>query len=152
MKTTTLKLALGLSVLFNLGVLTALGWQQLAGYLPSLPSEPLLVRELQLDEQQRQQWLSHEAPFLHELNESSLTISQRRDELIDSIFAEQLDDQRIANAQSALAEQQNHQQRLVVEQLLRERAILNPAQRQRLAQLLTRDSALSSQVDMLHND
>lgn len=152
MKITTLRLALTLSVLFNLGVLGALGWQQLSGYLPSAPPEALLIRELQLDAEQRQQWIDSEEPFLRELNQSGLAISQRRNQLIENIFAEQLDHQRIAATQSALAEQQNHQQQLVIEQLLREREILNPDQRQRLAQLLTQDSALSSQVEILHNE
>lgn len=152
MKITTLRLALTLSVLFNLGVLGALGWQQFANLQRSQPGEPLLVRELQLDEQQRQHWLDFEAPFLHELNQSSLAIQQQRNQLIDSIFAEQLNHERINAAQAALAEQQNHQQRLVIDQLLREREILSTTQRQRLAQLLTQESSLSSHVEMLHNE
>lgn len=152
MKITTLRLALTLSVLFNLGVLGALGWQQFANLQRSQPGEPLLVRELQLDEQQRQHWQDFEAPFLHELNQSSLVIQQQRNQLIDSIFAEQLNHERINAAQAALAEQQNHQQRLVIDQLLREREILSTTQRQRLAQLLTQESSLSSHVEMLHNE
>lgn len=152
MKITTLRLALTLSVLFNLGVLGALGWQQFANLQRSQPGEPLLVRELQLDEQQRQHWQDFEVPFLHELNQSSLVIQQQRNQLIDSIFAEQLNHERINAAQAALAEQQNHQQRLVIDQLLREREILSTTQRQRLAQLLTQESSLSSHVEMLHNE
>lgn len=152
MKNTTLRLALTLSVLFNLGVLAALGWQQFTDHQRSQPGEPLLVRELQLNAEQRQRWQDSEAPFLRELTQSSQAIKRHRNQLIDSIFAEQLDHGRIATAQAALAEQQNHQQRLVIEQLLREREILNAVQRQRLAQLLTQDSALSSHVEMLHNE
>lgn len=152
MKITTLRLALTLSVLFNLGVLGALGWQQLAGYLAPAPAEALLVRELQLDDEQRQRWVNSEEPFLRQLNKFSLAIQQQRDQLIENIFAEQLDHERIAAAQSALAERQNQQQQLVIEQLLREREILNSTQRQRLAQLLTQDSDLSSQVEILHNE
>ncbi len=152
MKITTLRLSLTLSLLFNLGVLGALGWQQFADRSHAQPGEPLLVRELQLDDEQRQRWQDTEGPFLRELNQSTLMIQQQRNLLIESIFAEQLDHQRIAIAQTALAEQQNHQQGLVIDQLLRERQILNGTQRQRLAQLLTHDSSLSSHVEMLHSE
>lgn len=152
MKITTLRLALTLSVLFNLGVVGALSWQQFTEHQRSQPGEPLLVRELQLNDEQRQRWQDTEEPFLRELTQSGLVIEQQRNQLIESIFAEQLDHQRIATAQTALAEQQNHQQRLVIDQLLREREILNGAQRQRLAQLLKHDSSLSSHAEMLHNE
>ncbi|MFA5677581.1 MAG: periplasmic heavy metal sensor [Pseudomonas sp.] len=151
MNISTLRLALTVSLLFNLGVLGALGWQQLAG-LFSESADPLLVRELQLDDQQRQHWERIEQPFLHELNQSSLAVQQQRNRLVDSIFSEPPDAERIAAEQAALAEQQNHQQQLVIEQLLREREILNTDQRQRLAQLLTRQPSLSSEVQILHDE
>ncbi|WP_185266466.1 periplasmic heavy metal sensor [Halopseudomonas xiamenensis] len=151
MNTSSLRLALLVSVLFNLGVLGALGWQQLADRT-SASDTPLLVRELQLDDEQQQQWQDIETLFLKELEHSTLAIQQQRNRLIDSIFAQQLDAERISAAQRALAEQQNQQQQLVIEQLLREREILNTAQRQRLAQLLSQQSLLPTDVEMLHNE
>lgn len=151
MSTSSLRLALLVSVLFNLGVLGALGWQQLADRT-SASDTPLLVRELQLDDEQQQQWQDIETLFLKELEHSTLAIQQQRNRLIDSIFAQQLDAERISAAQRALAEQQNQQQQLVIEQLLREREILNTAQRQRLAQLLSQQSLLPTDVEMLHNE
>ena len=129
MNTSTLRLLLGVSVLFNLGVLAALGWQQLSPGLLNDAPEPLLVRELQ---------------------QSSQTIQQQHDRLINSIFASPLDTQRIHHEQQALAAQQQQQQQLVLEQLLREREILDEQQRQRLVQLLTRQ-APTLEVERLHN-
>lgn len=151
MNVAILRLALIVSLLFNLGVLGALGWQQLGGRLNE-SGLPLLVRELQLDDLQQQQWRDIEAPFLLELNRSTLAIQQQRNQLIDSLFAEQLDAERIRIAQNVLAELQNRQQQLVMEQLLREREILDASQRQHLARLLTRQSPLPSDVEALHNE
>lgn len=150
MNTSTLRLLLGVSVLFNLGVLAALGWQQLSPGLLNDAPEPLLVRELQLNDQQRQRWQQIEAPFLLELQQSSQTIQQQHDRLINSIFASPLDTQRIHHEQQALAAQQQQKQQLVLEQLLREREILDEQQRQRLVQLLTRQ-APTLEAERLHN-
>lgn len=151
MNTATLRLALIASLLFNLGVLAALGWQQLAERA-SASGTPLLVRELQLDDRQQRQWQDIEAPFMLELNASTLAIQQQRNQLIDHIFAEQLDAELIRAAQSTLAELQNRQQQLVIEQLLREREILDASQRQHLAHLLMRQSPQRSDVETLHNE
>lgn len=146
-----LRLALIVSLLFNLGVLAALGWQQLGGQ-PDESGVPLLVRELQLNDLQQQQWRDIEAPFMLELNRSTLAIQQQRNQLIDSLFAEQLDAERIRTAQNGLAELQNRQHQLVMEQLLREREILDARQRQHLARLLTHQSPLPLDVETLHNE
>lgn len=152
MNTSTLRLALIVSLVFNLGVLGALGWQQLGDPAPTEWADPLLVRELQLNDEQRQHWQAIEEPFLAELNLSTVAIQQHRNRLIESIFTEQLDRQRITAAQTSLAAQQNQQQQLVIDQLLRERDILDERQRERLAQLLTQQSAPLSDVEMLHGE
>ncbi len=152
MNTSTLRLALIVSLVFNFAVLGALGWQQFSNRTPTASADPLLVRELQLNDEQRQRWQAIEEPFLIELNLSTIAIQQQRSRLIESIFTEQLDKQRITAAQTSLAAQQNHQQQLVIDQLLREREILDERQRQRLAQLLTQQSAPPSDVEMLHGE
>ncbi|CEA06153.1 hypothetical protein BN1049_02530 [Pseudomonas saudimassiliensis] len=151
MHTNLLRPALLISLLFNLGVLGALGWQYLVERTQQ-PGEPLLVRELQLNEQQRQQWQHIEDPFLLELEQTTQAIQQQRNRLIDSIFTEPLDAERVSNEQQLLAAQQQHQQQLVIDQLLREREILNDQQRQRLAYLLTQQAMASSDVEKLHNE
>lgn len=152
MNTSTLRLALIVSLLFNFGVLGALGWQQLVDLASTESADPLLVRELQLNDEQRQRWQAIEEPFLIELNLSTVAIQQDRNRLIESIFTERLDKQHINAAQTSLAAQQNHQQQLVIDQLLREREILDEHQRERLAQLLTQQSAPLSDVEMLHGE
>src|SRR5690606_40463070 len=77
MKPSILRLLLGISVLFNLGVLAALGWQQLSHGSFNDTGEPLLARELELDEQQRQRWQQIEASFLVELQQSTAAIQQQ---------------------------------------------------------------------------
>lgn len=152
MNTSTLRLALIVSLMFNFGVLGSLGWQQLVDPASTESTDPLLVRELQLNDEQRQRWQAIEEPFLIELNLSTVAIQQDRNRLIESIFTERLDKQHINAAQTSLAAQQNHQQQLVIDQLLREREILDEHQRERLAQLLTQQSAPLSDVEMLHGE
>lgn len=152
MNTSTLRLALIVSLVFNLGVLGALAWRQLGDPALTERADPLLVRELQLNDEQRQRWQAIEEPFLIELNLSTVAIQQHRNRLIESIFTERLDRQRITAAQTSLAAQQNHQQQLVINQLLLEREILDEHQRERLAQLLTQQSAPLSDVEMLHGE
>ncbi|WGK62177.1 periplasmic heavy metal sensor [Halopseudomonas sp. SMJS2] len=150
MKPSILRLLLGISVLFNLGVLAALGWQQLSHGLFNDTGEPLLARELELDEQQRQRWQQIEAPFLVELQQSAAAIQQQHDRLIHSIFARSLDVQRIRTEQQALASLQQQQQQRVIEQLLKEREILDERQRQRLVELLTQQTG-TLEVERLHS-
>src|SRR5690606_6684536 len=66
MNSSTLRLALIVSLVFNFGVLGALGWQRFADPAPTESADPLLVRELQLNDEQRQRWQAIEEPFLIE--------------------------------------------------------------------------------------
>ena len=152
MSNTTLRNALVLSVLVNVGVLAGLGWQKLSrDGLPmpfGAPTE--LSRELQLSASQLQRWHDAEAPFLAYLRASNASLGEHRNRLIEAIFAEQVDRTVIDAEQAKIAELQNEQQRLLIDQLLQEREILEPQQRARLAQVLTQQSFGADSIEQLH--
>src|SRR5690606_19642469 len=93
MSPSTLRSALAFSVLINLGVLAALGWQKLASDGLPMPSgaQTTLSRELQLSPGQLQRWHDAEAPFLALLHASGADIQKHRDELIQAIFSGDVD-------------------------------------------------------------
>ena len=152
MSNTTLRNALVLSVLVNVGVLAGLGWQKLSrNGLPMPSGAPTeLSRELQLSASQLQRWHDAEAPFLAYLRASNASLGEHRNRLIEAIFAEQVDRAVIDAEQAKIAELQNEQQRLLIDQLLQEREILEPQQRARLAQVLTQQSFGADSIEQLH--
>lgn len=152
MSNTTLRNALALSVLVNIGVLAGLGWQKLShDGLPMPSGAPTeLSRELQLSASQLQRWHDAEAPFLAYLRASNASLGEHRNRLIEAIFAEQVDRAVIDAEQAKIAELQNEQQRLLIDQLLQEREILEPQQRARLAQVLTQQSFGTDSIEQLH--
>lgn len=152
MSNTTLRNALVLSVLVNVGVLAGLGWQKLSrDGLPMPSGAPTeLSRELQLSASQLQRWHDAEAPFLAYLRASNASLGEHRNRLIEAIFAEQVDRTVIDAEQVKIAELQNEQQRLLIDQLLQEREILEPQQRARLAQVLTQQSFGADSIEQLH--
>ncbi|QGW21993.1 periplasmic heavy metal sensor [Stutzerimonas degradans] len=152
MSNTTLRNALALSVLVNVGVLAGLGWQKLShDGLPMPSGAPTeLSRELQLSASQLQRWHDAEAPFLAYLRASNASLGEHRNRLIEAIFAEQVDRAVIDAEQAKIAELQNEQQRLLIDQLLQEREILEPQQRARLAQVLTQQSFGADNIEQLH--
>ena len=152
MSNTTLRNALVLSVLVNVGVLAGLGWQKLSrDGLPMPSGAPTeLSRELQLSASQLQRWHDAEAPFLAYLRASNASLGEHRNRLIEAIFAEQVDRAVIDAEQAKIAELQNEQQRLLIDQLLQEREILEPQQRARLAQVLTQQSFGADSTEQLH--
>ncbi|WP_312485020.1 periplasmic heavy metal sensor [Stutzerimonas nitrititolerans] len=152
MSNTTLRNALVLSVLVNVGVLAGLGWQKLSrDGLPMPSGAPTeLSRELQLSASQLQRWHDAEAPFLAYLRASNASLGEHRNRLIEAIFAEQVDRTVIDAEQAKIAELQNEQQRLLIDQLLQEREILEPQQRGRLAQVLTQQSFGADSIEQLH--
>ena len=152
MSNTTLRNALVLSVLVNVGVLAGLGWQKLSrDGLPMPSGAPTeLSRELQLSASQLQRWHDAEAPFLAYLRASNASLGEHRNRLIEAIFAEQVDRTVIDAEQAKIAELQNEQQRLLIDQLLQEREILKPQQRARLAQVLTQQSFGADSIEQLH--
>lgn len=152
MSNTTLRNALVLSVLVNVGVLAGLGWQKLSRDGLPMPSGATteLSRELQLSASQLQRWHDAEAPFLAYLRASNASLGEHRNRLIEAIFAEQVDRTVIDAEQAKIAELQNEQQRLLIDQLLQEREILEPQQRARLAQVLTQQSFGADNIEQLH--
>jgi len=145
---------LAVSLLINLGVLVAVLGSQLAGDGLPMPSggQNSLTRDLQLSSQQLQRWHDAEAPFLALLRASSEAIGEQRDRLIRGIFAAETDAAGIEAARMRIAELQGEQQRLVIEQLLREREILEPAQRERLATILLSQPVGPLGLDQLHRE
>ena len=145
---------LAVSLLVNLGVLVAALWSQLASDGLPVPSgaQTSLTRDLQLSSQQLQRWHDAEAPFLALLRASSEAIGEQRDRLIHGIFAAETDAAGIEAARVRIAELQGEQQRLVIEQLLREREILEPAQRERLATILLSQPVGPLGLDQLHRE
>jgi Spy/CpxP family protein refolding chaperone len=143
---------LAVSLLINLGVLVAVLGSQLAGDGLPMPSggQTSLTRDLQLSSQQLQRWHDAEAPFLALLRASSEAIGEQRDRLIRGIFAAEADAAGIEAARMRIAELQGEQQRLVIEQLLREREILEPSQREQLASILLSQPVGPQGLDQLH--
>lgn len=151
MTPSTLRNALVLSLLVNLGIIVTAGWQKLQhNGLPMPSGAPTeLSRHLQLSTSQLQRWHDAEAPFLAFLHASNSAIGEHRNRLIEAIFAEQLDRAAINAEQLRIAELQNEQQRLLIEQLLLEREILEPQQREKLALLLMQPVGAGT-IEQLH--
>lgn len=142
-----LRFALVLSLLVNLGVLGAVGWRAWQANSAGFPG---LALYLGLDEAQQQRWREAETGFLGQFRAASQEIHARRDRLIDAIFAPTPDAQAIESERAAIAQLQDQQQKLVIEQLLRERELLDGDQRERLRELLRQQPVGSSGVEELH--
>lgn len=145
MKAAALRFALLVSVLLNLGVVAAIAVDALrASSVPPLPDY------LGLDAAQRTRWQAAEAPFLAQFGAASVRLDALRAELVRAIFADPVDPAAIEALRGEIARLQQAQQRLMIEQLLAERAMLAPAQRERLAHLLLAQPGVSSAVEALH--
>ncbi len=70
--------------------------------------------------------------------------------LVEALFAEAIDPLRIETARAAIAELQQDQQRLIIEQLIAEREILDARQRQQLLGLLLAQPPARTTVEDLH--
>lgn len=151
MKPQLLRLALALSLLGNIGVLGAVAYRALAP-AAAPPAGEALPRHLRLSPQQQQQWHQSEAAFLRQLDAGAAGIRVHRERLIRAIFAEAPDPAVIDVERAAIARLQDEQQKLVIRQLLRERELLTPAQRERLAQLLLAQPVSPSSIEQLHRD
>lgn len=157
MKPSTLRVALALSLMLNLGVLGAVayraagqgGFAQMLGGAPTAPSLP---QQLALDPEQLRHWRKAEHAFLESLASGAVEIRARRDRLIREIFAPVPDATRIEAERAGIARLQDEQQRLVIGQLLREREMLDSGQRERLAQILLEQPAGASAFEELHRD
>ncbi|MBW7901543.1 MAG: periplasmic heavy metal sensor [Rhodocyclaceae bacterium] len=150
MKTTKrLCVALALSLLVNAGVVGAVAWRSLGAAGEDFPGLP---RYLGLDARQRSHWHEAEDAFLGRLAAGAEEVRGHRDRMIAEIFSADPDLARIDAERAAIARLQDVQQQLVVGQLLRERELLTPAQRERLAKLLTAQPVGPSTFERLHRD
>lgn len=152
----SLRIALVLSLLVNLGVLAAVAYRGIADGEPHGAAPPHafpgLPRYLQLSDAQLRDWHASEAPFLAQLAAGADEVRTHRDRMIREIFSVAPDPARIDAERARIAQLQDEQQKAVIRQLQRERALLSPAQRERLAGLLLEQPALPSPIERLHRD
>lgn len=138
--------ALLLSVLLNLGVVGAAGYRALG----EREAPGGLADTLKLDAQQRNRWHSLEESFVSELDAGWKEIASHREKLVREVFSETPDAARIEAERARIAQIQVQQQQRVIQQFLREREILNPAQRQALVDLLLREEHAVPRERQLH--
>lgn len=150
MKSGQLRIALVLSLLINLGVVGAVAYRA-ATPSTQAPGESL-PRHLQLSAEQLHRWHDSEAGFLKRIGAGAHEIRAHRDRLIHAIFAETPDQTLIDGERTAIARLQDEQQKLVIAQLLRERELLQPVQRERLARLLLAQPVGPTTIEQLHRD
>ena len=148
MKPASLRLALLLSVALNLGVIATVALDRLRP--PDAESKPPLHQMLGLNEDQRARWEAAERPFLQQFDTATAQLEAHRAALIDALFADTIDSARIETERAAIATLQQTQQRLIIAQLIVERAILDAPQRAQLARLLRGQSGTRSTVEDLH--
>jgi len=151
MKPNTLRIALALSFLVNLGVVGAVAYRTMVPSAAPAAGESL-PRHLQLSTEQVHRWHESEAAFLKQLDAGAQQIRAHRDRMIGAIFAETPDQAQVDAERTAIARLQEEQQKLVIAQLLREREMLQPAQRERLAKLLLAQPVGPSTIEQLHRD
>lgn len=135
--------------LLNISILLAIVWSSW-GRNWSTGQQLVLANYLQLDAEQVLYWRQAEQTFLEQLEGNETAIKQQRNALIGALFADDLQLDDVHLARNALAQLQNQQQQIVIEQLLAERAILNARQRQTLQDLLIQQPIHASQYEQLH--
>lgn len=151
MKPNTLRIALMLSLALNVGVLGAVAYRALVPAGASTAGVNL-PRHLQLSPEQLSRWQASETAFLAQLAAAAHDIRLHRDRLVRAIFSETGDPAAIEAERAAIARLQDEQQKLVIRQLLLERELLNPAQREQLARLLLAQPVGPSTLEQLHRD
>jgi hypothetical protein len=158
MKRTGWKWLLAISLSLNLGIIGAVVANQ-SGIMPRslpltrpAPVQPLSLPDyLQLDATQRQRWEQLEPDFLRDLGANWNDIRMQREALVRAVFAAQPDRSAIDAQQAQIAALQDSQQRRVITQLLAERALLTPPQRQKLmALLLSHYTQEATEEELLH--
>lgn len=151
MNTNSLRIALVLSLLINLGVLGAVAYRAMAPTAAPAAGESL-PRYLHLSAEQLRHWHESEAGFLTQLGAGADRIRSHRDRMIGAIFADSPDQALIDAERAAIARLQEEQQKLVIGQLLRERELLQAPQREQLARLLLAQPVGPSSIEQLHRD
>lgn len=143
-----------LSVSLNLGVLAAVGYRALDSARAPGSDEAFagLASYLGLREEQQRHWREAEAAFLAQFEPRAAEIRERRDRLIRAIFADDVDPAAIESERARISALQDAQQRVVIEQLLRERELLDAKQRERLVKLLLEQPPEAGGFEQLHRD
>jgi len=145
-----LKLALALSLLVNAGVLGGVLYQSLGGAAERFPGLPAY---LDLSDAQRARWEVLERDFMQGLRAVSREVALHRERLIRGALVEQADAAALEAERAAIAALQAEQQKHVIAQLLREREILDAAQRAKLAALLLEQAPAGAlPIERLHRD
>jgi hypothetical protein len=150
-----LKFVLVLSLALNAGVLGALAYQMAAHGVPVVfgtEGEPHAADYLKLTPEQRERWRALEADFIARLEADRRDIAVHRERLIREIFSEKPALERIEADRETIARLQTEQQRRVIAQLLREREILDGAQRDLLADFLLRQAVDETPVERMHRN
>ena len=156
MSRSSLRYALVLSLLFNGGVIGAVAYQAVqpgglrAAFGESAPSNA--TDHLKLSVQQRQRWHALEADFMREFAAAAKEIQTHRERLISAIFADRPSAEYIEAERETISRLQSRQQQRVIEQLMKEREMLDAAQRRALADLLLERAGDADVVQGLHRN
>lgn len=145
---------LAFSLLLNVGVLGAVGYQAWqSGTLPGQHADDThdhLAEYLDLNAEQRQHWREKEDKFLREMETDWEDVRVHRERMIREIFSQQPNLAAIEADRAAISSLQEKQQRHVIAQLMEEQRILNAAQREALAGLLIQQKPAGSLEERLH--
>lgn len=145
---------LAFSLLLNVGVLGAVGYQAWqGGGGPGLHVDDKhhhLAEYLNLSAEQRRQWQGKEKKFLHEMGADWEQVRLHRERMIRHIFSQQPDLAAIETERAAISRLQEKQQRHVIAQLMEEQRILDATQREALAELLIEQKPAGSLEERLH--
>ncbi|MCW8907368.1 MAG: periplasmic heavy metal sensor [Sedimenticola sp.] len=141
-----------LSLFINVGVIASVVSRAAGGFFDAdtiQHGHTALASHLGLDKGQLSQWRSNEQHFLRDLKTSWDIIRNNRELMIREIFSDNPDIAEIEALRDEIAEQQSRQQRVVIDQLMRERKILNQDQRSMLEDLLINQYPLASVEQMM---
>lgn len=154
MKRHWLNALLAFSLLLNVGVIGAVGYQAWQGSglrgLRADEKHDHLAERLQLSAEQRRQWQEKEQKFLRDMGADWEQVRIHRESMIREIFSQQPDPQAIEVIRQAICHIQEKQQRHVIAQLMEEQQILEPKQREILTELLVQQKPASSLEERLH--
>lgn len=152
MNARTMKMLCVLSLALNVGFIGMAAYRYGSAAGTAQASSPAtLADRLALNASQREAWDALEPPFLQDLAANWADIRLLRRTLLDEIFADQPDEQKLAALQMQIAALQDGQQKRVIAQLLAERKVLDASQRAALKSLLLREyGEQASQAEHLH--
>ena len=144
------------SLLLNVGVLGAVGYQAWQSsewpWQHADDKHDHLAEYLNLSKEQRRQWGDKEEKFLQTMGADWEEVRIHRERMIRQIFSQQPDLAAIEADRAAISRIQEKQQRHVIEQLMEEQRILDATQREALAGLLIQQKPAGSLEERLHGD